>query len=62
MVIGLHPGTVRTDLSRGFRESARQTMLVEPQEAARMLMRVVCGVGVDQRGACLDYQERQIPP
>ncbi|KAF8165005.1 C factor cell-cell signaling protein [Crassisporium funariophilum] len=59
--VGLHPGTVRTDLSKGFWESAARSELFDPMDAATNLMGVVENLKMDQRGKLWDWAGKEIP-
>ena len=58
--IGLHPGTVKTDLSKGFWNSTPNN-LFEPDEAAKKLVEVVKNATEEQRGKVWDYVGKQVP-
>jgi len=63
MAVGLHPGTVRTELSREFWEGTPQGKLFEPQFAAECLVNVVRGLKVDEgRGRCWAWDGKEILP
>ncbi|MCJ1434229.1 hypothetical protein MMC27_003596 [Xylographa pallens] len=62
LCVGLHPGTVRTGLSREFWKSTPKEKLFEPEWAAGKLVEVVRGVGVEGRGRCWDWKGEEIPP
>lgn len=62
MAIALHPGTVKTGLSRNFWESTPSEKLFSPEFSAEKLMDVVKGVTVKGRGKCWDWQGKEIPP
>ncbi|MCJ1476048.1 hypothetical protein MMC13_004713 [Lambiella insularis] len=62
MAVGLHPGTVRTGLSREFWGSTPRERLFEPEWVAGRLLEVVRGVGVRGRGRCWDWKGEEIPP
>lgn len=59
--VGVHPGTVKTDLSRNFRNSAREDELFEPEESAQKLVDVVGGLTPEQRGQVWDWAGKQVP-
>jgi len=58
VVAALHPGTVRTELSAPF---AGKRDLFEPQDAARLMLKVVDGLSPDQSGGLFAYNGEQIP-
>jgi len=58
--VGVHPGTVKTDLSRDFWGSTDKS-LFEPEESARRLIDVVGSVGMEQRGRIWDWAGKQVP-
>lgn len=59
--VGVHPGTVKTDLSKDFWNSASNDKLFEPEEAAEKLINVVEGLSEDRRGKVWDYDGKQVP-
>ncbi|MCJ1401664.1 hypothetical protein MMC11_004881 [Xylographa trunciseda] len=60
--VGLHPGTVKTGLSREFWKSTPSEKLFEPEWAAGKLVGVVAGLGPSGRGRCWDWKGEEIPP
>ena len=60
--VGLHPGTVKTDLSKGFWTSVKEDKLFAPDQAAEQLFNVVNGLKVEQRGRVWDWEGKEIPP
>ena len=62
MCVGVHPGTVKTDLSREFWGSVEEGKLFEPQDAARMVVDVVRDLGEDKRGGVWDWKGDRVPP
>lgn len=61
MCIGVHPGTVKTDLSRGFWASTRRQELFEPMDAAANLIDVVENLTTRQRGKVWDWSGKEVP-
>ncbi|KAF5387858.1 hypothetical protein D9615_000167 [Tricholomella constricta] len=59
--VGVHPGTVKTDLSRDFWGSAARKELFEPEDAAQKLIEVVGSLGMEQRGKIWDWAGKQVP-
>ena len=62
MCVGLHPGTVKTDLSREFWGSVADEKLFEPEFAAERLCEVVGGLDGEAGGRCWDWKGEQIMP
>lgn len=62
MCVSLHPGTVKTDLSKEFWGNVKEEKLFSPEFAAERLIQVVKDVGVEGRGRCWDWEGKEIPP
>lgn len=62
VAVGYHPGTVKTDLSKGFWESVEEGKLFSPEYAAEKLVDVVAGLKIEQRGKCWDWKNTEVPP
>ncbi|KAI1614065.1 2,3-dihydro-2,3-dihydroxybenzoate dehydrogenase [Exophiala viscosa] len=62
MCVGLHPGTVRTDLSKEFWNNTPKEKLFSPEFSAEKLIEVVNGLNEDSRGRCWDWAGKEIPP
>ena len=62
VVVGLHPGTVKTGLSEQFWASTAKEKLFSPEYAAERLAEVVGGLNVEGRGKCWDWKGVEIPP
>ncbi|KAF9468981.1 NAD(P)-binding protein, partial [Collybia nuda] len=60
MCVGVHPGTVKTDLSKDFWESSHNQELFEPDDAARKLGDVVANLQLEQRGKVWDWAGKEI--
>ncbi|PVI06031.1 NAD(P)-binding protein [Periconia macrospinosa] len=60
--VGLHPGTVKTGLSKEFWGSVKKEKLFEREWVAERLVDVVNGVGVEGRGKCWDWDGKEVPP
>ncbi|KLO12807.1 NAD-binding protein [Schizopora paradoxa] len=59
--VGIHPGTVKTQLSKDFWSSVPKGQLFEPEEAAEKIVKVVDNITEDQRGRVWDYAGKQVP-
>lgn len=62
MCVGLHPGTVKTGLSKEFWGSTPEEKLFSPEFAAEKLCGVVEGLGKDDGGRCWDWKGEAVPP
>ncbi|KZP24599.1 NAD(P)-binding protein [Athelia psychrophila] len=61
MCVGVHPGTVKTDLSRDYWTGTPKDGLFEPEHAAEMLVDVVANLKDSQRGKVWDYAGKEVP-
>lgn len=61
VVVGLHPGTVATDLSQPFQSNVADGKLFSPDHSARKLIDVVMGLGPDDSGNVFDWRGERIP-
>ncbi|PPQ63970.1 hypothetical protein CVT24_009093 [Panaeolus cyanescens] len=59
--VGLHPGTVKTDLSKGYWESAARQETFDPMDAASNLLNVVENLSTSQRGKLWDWAGQEVP-
>ncbi|KAJ2968492.1 hypothetical protein NUW54_g13200 [Trametes sanguinea] len=60
--VGVHPGTVKTDLSKAFWSSVKPDKLFEPAYAAERLAEVVKALGRVQRGKVWDWKGEEVKP
>lgn len=60
--VGLHPGTVKTELSREFWGNVRGEKLFSAEFSAERLVGVVAGLGAEGRGRCWDWEGREVLP
>ena len=58
--VGLHPGTVRTELSRPFSRAAKLGQVFSPEQSVANLMKVIDGVTPDQSGSLLAWDGSEI--
>ncbi|KAF1939144.1 NAD(P)-binding protein [Clathrospora elynae] len=62
MAVALHPGTVKTNLSKDFWGNVKQEKLFERDWVAERLIDVVKEVGLEGRGKCWDWDGKEVPP
>lgn len=62
IIIGLHPGTVDTALSKPFQANVAPGQLFDPDRAALQLLDVIEGLGVKDSGKVFDWQGQEIAP
>ncbi len=62
MAVSYHPGTVKTDLSKGFWSSVNNDKLFSPEYAVERMVDVIKGLKVEQRGRCWDYKNEEVLP
>jgi NAD(P)-dependent dehydrogenase (short-subunit alcohol dehydrogenase family) len=61
ILVGLHPGTVDTSLSKPFQGAVRADALFSPRESAVRLLRVIDGLTPDQSGQLFAWDGARIP-
>ena len=61
IVVGLHPGTVTSGLSRPFRPDPTADGVFSPEESAAHLLRVLHGLGADDTGGVFAWDGSSIP-
>jgi NAD(P)-dependent dehydrogenase (short-subunit alcohol dehydrogenase family) len=62
IVVGLHPGTVDTALSRPFQGNVRPGTLFAPDRAASQLLDVIDGLKVPDSGRLFDFEGKEVVP
>ncbi|KAF4339952.1 short chain dehydrogenase [Fusarium beomiforme] len=60
--IAYHPGTVKTDLSKGFWDRTKKGKLFSPEYAVDRLVKVATGLPLECRGKCWDWDNKEILP
>jgi len=61
IIIGLHPGTVDTDLSKPFQNNVPKEKLFSAKDSAQKLISVINQVTSDDSGYLLDWAGLKIP-
>ena len=62
VIVGLHPGTVASDLSKPFHANVPAGKLFTPDEAAAKLLDVLQNLTPAQSGKCFAWDGEEIPP
>ena len=62
IVVGLHPGTVDTALSKPFQGNVRPGTLFSPDRAASQLLDVIDGLTVTDSGKLFDFEGKEVAP
>ncbi|HSN82872.1 MAG TPA: SDR family oxidoreductase [Polyangiales bacterium] len=62
IVVGLHPGTVDTDLSKPFQSNVPKARLLSPDRSAASLLAVLDGLSSDDTGKVFDFRGEEIGP
>lgn len=60
--VGIHPGTVKTNLSKSFWNSTAKGNLIEPDFSARRIVQVVEKLDTTGRGKVWDWCGKEVPP
>jgi len=61
ILVGLHPGTVDTGLSRPFQRNVPEGRLFTPDESAARLLVVVDGLGLEDSGGVFAWDGARVP-
>ena len=62
IIIGLHPGTVDTNLSRPFHKNVPVEQLLTPHQSAKKLLEVLISLTSAQTGKCFAWDGEEILP
>jgi len=62
IVVGLHPGTVDTDLSKPFQSNVPEKQLLPPRESVAALLQVIESLDREDSGKIFDFRGKEITP
>jgi NAD(P)-dependent dehydrogenase (short-subunit alcohol dehydrogenase family) len=62
IIVGLHPGTVDTNLSRPFHKNVPVEQLLTPHQSAKRLLEVLASLTSAQSGKCFAWDGEEILP
>ncbi|KAJ3788851.1 hypothetical protein GGU10DRAFT_345166 [Lentinula aff. detonsa] len=62
MCVGIHPGTMRTELSKDFWKSSSVNRLFDPEDAAKNIIDVLQKLDESKRGKIWDWKGEEILP
>ena len=62
IVVGLHPGTVDSALSKPFQSAVASSKVFTPEYAASQLMQVIENLEVTSSGKCVAWNGQEILP
>ncbi|KAJ4472233.1 hypothetical protein J3R30DRAFT_1057996 [Lentinula aciculospora] len=62
MCVGVHPGTLRTELSKDFWNSGNVNRLFEPEDAAKNIVDMVQKLDEGNRGKVWDWKGKEVLP
>jgi NAD(P)-dependent dehydrogenase (short-subunit alcohol dehydrogenase family) len=62
IVVGLHPGTVDTDLSKPFQRNVPEKQLLSPRASVHALLEVIAGLEREDSGKLFDFRGQEITP
>jgi len=60
-IVGLHPGTVDTGLSKPFQGNVPEGKLFTPAQSASYLVEVLKGLDIQHSGRCYDWAGTEVP-
>lgn len=61
LIVGLHPGTVATDLSAPFQKGVKEGKLFTPDRSARAMLSVLDGLTAEDSGAQFAWDGARVP-
>jgi NAD(P)-dependent dehydrogenase (short-subunit alcohol dehydrogenase family) len=62
IIVGLHPGTVDSDLSKPFQKNVPKGKLFSPAYSAKMLLMVLGQLNPEDSGKCFAWDGKEIEP
>ena len=62
IIVGLHPGTVDSQLSKPFQENVPDNKVFTPKYAAEKLVNVLANLTPSQTGKCFAWDGKEILP
>lgn len=62
MSISMHPGTVKTNLSKEFWSNVKDEKLFSPEFSAEKLIEMINSRTLSDRGKCWDWDSKEVPP
>lgn len=62
IVVGLHPGTVDSHLSKPFQKNIKNSSILTPENSAQKLLYILENITLEQSGKCLDLQGKEVHP
>lgn len=62
IVVGLHPGTVDTDLSKPFQRNLPKAQLLAPSSSVASLLEVIAGLRPEDTGKVFDFRGEEVFP
>ncbi|MCC5866975.1 MAG: SDR family NAD(P)-dependent oxidoreductase [Gammaproteobacteria bacterium] len=61
LCVGLHPGTVDTELSSPFQANVPEGKLFSVERAVRQLLAIINALGPEDQGSCIAWDGQRIP-
>ena len=62
VIVGLHPGTVDSDLSKPFQSNVPEGKLFTADHSAEQLLKVLAGLNNEDSGKCFAWDGQEILP
>lgn len=62
IVVGLHPGTVDTDLSKPFQRNVPEAKLLSPATSVASMLDVLADLSPNDTGKVFDFRGKEVPP